>query len=307
MRVIVLVVLCVLIQNVMVSEGNTIIKALSEVGDGKDQERNQRHHHDHHRRHRRRHHRRRSHRRQRRPKTGSKSAKELEREAQKELHVSFDMNPAMLSSRVSFAAVKPSLPPWVVRVDADADESAQETLEEERGTPPVTATGDASRPWEQQKPVGKVLEGDMEVVGSGGEEASPKHAPSRTKRQAFDEFMHVPVCKSISDWVERTEAHDMWGNKVEVLQEIEIGGTRVNQYFYETYCREEKASCLGIDTSRYFSVCKNKHVWAYAKIRTKVGDEGWNLIKIRGSCNCALYSKNPTAGDLDVFSYMGKR
>nr|AMZ00106.1 neurotrophin [Platynereis dumerilii] len=115
------------------------------------------------------------------------------------------------------------------------------------------------------------------------------HAKGRSKRSL--DFVHVPVCDSVSEWVERHEARNMWGHKVEVLQEIDIGGARVNQYFYETKCREEKSACVGIDTQQFYSVCKNKHVWAYAKIRTSAGDEGWNLIKIPGSCNCALFKK----------------
>ena len=67
----------------------------------------------------------------------------------------------------------------------------------------------------------------------------------------------------------------------------------VNQYFYETVCSRNihKRPCLGIDTSKYESTCELKYVWAYAQVRNTFGKLGWNFIKIRGSCNCALVRK----------------
>ena len=169
------------------------------------------------------------------------------------------------SPRVVLSAHKPLLPPVALLEppDDDMDDFALAAVAISRNSTENTESHDSNE-------------------GQG-------RSKGRSKRSL--DFVHVPVCDSVSEWVERTEARNMWGHKVEVLQEIDIGGARVNQYFYETKCREEKSACVGIDTQQFFSVCKNKHVWAYAKIRTISGDEGWNLIKIPGSCNCALFKK----------------
>lgn len=99
------------------------------------------------------------------------------------------------------------------------------------------------------------------------------------------------VCESVSQWVEKTEAEDMWGNRLRVLQQISVGNTRINQYFFETFCATEGCACEGIDTTRYTSNCGNKHIWAYAKTVDSIGNQGWNLIKLRGSCTCTITPK----------------
>ena len=104
-----------------------------------------------------------------------------------------------------------------------------------------------------------------------------------------------PVCDSVSEWVQRFQAEDVWGNQVRVVQEIDNGSSRVNQYFYETRCsRSDRANglppaCSGIDSVLYESVCYETHVWAYARVAeySRSGD-GWTFVKIRASCNCGL-------------------
>ena len=140
-----------------------------------------------------------------------------------------------------------------------------------------------------------------DLARENGETSTGK---SRAKRFA-DALHKEPVCKSVSEWVERTTAEDTWGNTVEVLQKINVGNTLVNQYFYETFCETEKTTCTGIDTRRYNSVCSSQHIWAYAKVRTRDREEGWAIIKVRGSCNCSLFRRS-TAQDtiVDLFSAM---
>ena len=123
-------------------------------------------------------------------------------------------------------------------------------------------------------------------------EKSQKYGSKRrTKRTSgMDaDSISLPACQGVSGWVQRSEADDMWGNTVRVAQNLDIGGARVNQYFYETFCYQENYSCRGIDTTKYKSACQNKYIWAYAKTIDSAGEEGWNLVKIRGSCNCALF------------------
>ena len=142
------------------------------------------------------------------------------------------------------------------------------------------------------------------LANLAGENRQPSAGKSRTKR--FVDTLHKePVCKSVSEWVERTTAEDIWGNTVQVLQKINVGNALVNQYFYETFCETEKTTCTGIDTRRYNSVCSSQHIWAYAKVRTRDGEEGWAIIKVRGSCNCSLF-KRSTAQEtiVDLFSAM---
>ena len=140
-----------------------------------------------------------------------------------------------------------------------------------------------------------------DLARENGETSTGK---SRAKRFA-DALHKEPVCKSVSEWVERTTAEDTWGNTVEVLQKINVGNTLVNQYFYETFCETEKTTCTGIDTRRYNSVCSSQHIWACAKVRTRDREERWAIIKVRGSCNCSLFRRS-TAQDtiVDLFSAM---
>ena len=89
------------------------------------------------------------------------------------------------------------------------------------------------------------------------------------------------------------------GNRVRVLQEIDNGSSRVNQYFYETRCSSSNRqnglppACSGIDSALYESICYETHVWAYAKVAaySRSGD-GWTFVKIRASCNCGLVPRN---------------
>ena len=119
---------------------------------------------------------------------------------------------------------------------------------------------------------------------------SPRHAGDRTKRNAANAL--VPACDSVSEWVQLSQVEDIWGNTLSVLQQIEVGGAIVNQFFYETFCQRADGSavgaCRGIDSTRYTSTCVNKYVWTYAKVTNRHGEVDWSLVRVRGSCNCAL-------------------
>ncbi len=166
------------------------------------------------------------------------------------------------SSRVSLSQVKPMVPPVSLSLNEDMERLAFIAVE----------------------------------IDNNNNNKSEQH---HRDRRSLSEYVYTSVCDSVSEWVEKMDAKDMWGNHVQVLQEIDIGGgVRVNQYFYETRCRQEKTACIGIDTHNYFSVCENKYVWAYAKVATRRQEVGWSLIKIRGSCNCALFKRKSKTVDI---------
>lgn len=106
----------------------------------------------------------------------------------------------------------------------------------------------------------------------------------------------VPACESVSRWVRLTDAEDLWGSRVTVLQQFDNGrGERVDQYFYETYCSRTSAvnppPCTGTDRVNFDSYCLERHVWAYGKVYDQQRQERWTFIKIRASCNCGLSRK----------------
>ena len=110
-----------------------------------------------------------------------------------------------------------------------------------------------------------------------------------------------PVCRSVSQWVAKSESYDVWGNLVQIEQNIEIDGQLINQYFYETSCKKSKSevgvvqhmACKGVDSKLYNSVCRDQYSWVYAYIRNTAGERGWSLIKLNTSCGCALIQRNP--------------
>lgn len=128
-----------------------------------------------------------------------------------------------------------------------------------------------------------------------------------------------PVCGSVSEWVRRAEAEDFLGNRVRLVQNIDNGSSRVDQYFYETYCASSSStssavdtgihqhrrhhdggSCAGIDSSHYDSVCYETHTLVYGLVANySLSGEGWTFIKIRSGCNCGLLEKT-SGGTLAV-------
>lgn len=84
---------------------------------------------------------------------------------------------------------------------------------------------------------------------------------------------------------------DINRNVVAVVQSIEVAGTRVRQYFYETFCAVENCQCLGVEDRRYDSRCETRYVYAYANTVDQYGTAGWNQVKLRGSCSCSIQEK----------------
>ncbi|XP_074662475.1 neurotrophin-3-like [Tubulanus polymorphus] len=100
----------------------------------------------------------------------------------------------------------------------------------------------------------------------------------------------VPVCETREAITDIVWSKDLWGHDVRVAKYINNAGVRNKQIFYETFCADQsaKTSCRGIDKRKYDSQCITRSVWAYAQVITSLGEKGWSIISIRGSCNCAL-------------------
>jgi len=192
----------------------------------------------------------------------------------------FDLKvPPFASERVVFAERPPTTPPWLV--DRTAASAIVELLSH-------ATSHDDNRTTSVPRP-------DSDEVRNTGRQRRSAPAVTLPSHPALLQ----PVCDSVSEWVQRFEAEDVWGNRVRVLQEIDNGSSRVNQYFYETRCTSSNRrnglppACSGIDSALYESICYETHVWAYAKVGeySRSGD-GWTFVKIRASCNCGLVLKS---------------
>ena len=125
------------------------------------------------------------------------------------------------------------------------------------------------------------------------------------RRQRPTRVHPVPTCMSIHAWTQMNESINMNGQRVTVLPYIMMAGERHMQYIYETMCLDEDQSCRGVNKNRYKSECKTKKTYAYAFVRNELGEENWAHIEVRGSCNCALFPKEPMRGRvslLDLFN-----
>ena len=183
--------------------------------------------------------------------------------------------PPVASERVVFASRPPTTPPWFV------DRSVSTALVE-------LLSYATAHEYNRTTSVQRSYSDEIRRSGRQRRSVPSRQLPSHPA-------LLQPVCDSASEWLQLFEAEDVFGNRVRVLQEIDNGSSRVNQYFYETRCTSTNRrnglppACSGIDSASYESVCYESHVWAYAKVAdySRAGD-GWTLVKIRASCNCGL-------------------
>jgi len=198
--------------------------------------------------------------------------------------------PAFASDRVVFAERPPTTPPWFVDRSAATAlaELASRAAAALRDVDNRTASSDEDRDRKQRQ----------RRSATNGRVTLPSHPA-----------LLQPVCDSVSEWVQRFEAEDVWGNRVQVVQEIDNGNSRVNQYFYETRCARANRrnglppACAGIDSVLYESICYETQVCVIAKVAaysrpghgwteySRSGD-GWTYVKIPAACNCGLVLKS---------------
>jgi len=200
----------------------------------------------------------------------------------------FDMDvlpaPPFESDRVVFSERAPTSPPWFIDRSAASAIARLLSHDDQNNR---TASNDEDDETDRRHHTGRQRR--SVTPAADGHISLPSHPA-----------LLQPVCDSVSEWVQRFEAEDVWGHSVTVLQEIDNGSSRVNQYFYETRCTGANRrpnglppACSGIDSVLYESVCYESHVWAYAKVAqySRSGD-GWTFVKIRASCKCGLVLKS---------------
>ncbi|GAU96034.1 hypothetical protein RvY_07537 [Ramazzottius varieornatus] len=133
----------------------------------------------------------------------------------------------------------------------------------------------------------------------------------------------TPSCQTESAWVKLHHAFNLYKNRVEVLPTFEQNNTLVEQIFNERYCAGEslttdgakvehnhhqislpinssqrpewpamlgKHKCFGIDTTAYQGYCVTQQSFVYAMVKNQRGEVGWNVIRVRGGCECAVFS-----------------
>ena len=111
----------------------------------------------------------------------------------------------------------------------------------------------------------------------------------RNRRSA--DYVGESVCDTLSTWSQLDDAVDFNGRSVKVMTMIDQDGARQLQYFFETFCSsDDEPPCRGIDTSAYTSKCTTTYIWVNAFVRNELNQVGWAKIKIRGSCDCSLWS-----------------
>lgn len=126
---------------------------------------------------------------------------------------------------------------------------------------------------------------------------------SREKRQASSGKTPIPVCQTVSDWITKDTGFDKHDNQFTVLQHFTYNTSKgehtFKQYIYEEWCihdgRHTEVPCTGINRHLYTSVCRTKHVYAFAYVEMTQEDgsveRGWIPIRVNGGCECALFSR----------------
>ena len=151
----------------------------------------------------------------------------------------------------------------------------------------------------------------------------PDNRTLRSARSTKEPTAVTPTCQTESVWVKLHHAYDMYKNRVEVLPDFQQNNTIVEQIFHERYCAGDtfltnvpvvesshptplmpsvsshrlewsnmlgKQKCFGIDSKAYHGYCITQHSFVYAKVKNQKGEDGWNVIRIRGGCECAVFN-----------------
>jgi Nerve growth factor family len=134
------------------------------------------------------------------------------------------------------------------------------------------------------------------------------------------------VCPTETVWSRPATALDLYGNLVEVLPAFRQNDVLVEQIFQEKFCASTTThkevrpvlgpsanqgngflpeQCFGIDQKLFEGVCVTQPSFVYANVKNQRGEVGWNVIRIRGGCQCALLER-PHA-DKRIRSYAAKR
>ncbi|XP_053707088.1 neurotrophin-3 [Synchiropus splendidus] len=169
--------------------------------------------------------------------------------------------------------------------------------------------------------------GDRATDRTGWAESS--RALRRDKRSEIDRRRgERSVCDSESGWVtDKVTATDSYGQNVTILKKIQTQTGQINQYFFETRCRQAQpagdgnrvaaaarspemgvagAGCLGVDKKQWVSQCKEKHSFVRALTKDANNRVGWRWIRIDSSCVCVLLSRANRTPAREVLTRRGR-
>lgn len=177
--------------------------------------------------------------------------------------------------------------------------------------------------------------GDREI-GTGGGTLSWTESLRPIRRDKRSHLMdrrrgEKSVCESESVWVtDKTSAIDSHNQRVTILQKIQTQTGPLQQYFYETRCRQPEqrtnashprapggvarpmgtgvagAGCLGVDKKQWVSECKAKQSFVRALTKDANNRVGWRWIRIDSSCVCVLLSRTNQALGREVLARRGR-
>ncbi|KAM9779998.1 uncharacterized protein ntf4 [Neosynchiropus ocellatus] len=169
--------------------------------------------------------------------------------------------------------------------------------------------------------------GDRATDRTGWVDSS--RALRRDKRSDIDKRRgERSVCDSESSWVsDKVTATDSYGQNVTILKKIQTQTGQINQYFYETRCRQAQpagdgsrvaaaarspemgvagAGCLGVDKKQWVSQCKEKQSFVRALTKDANNRVGWRWIRIDSSCVCVLLTRANRAPAREVLTRRGR-
>lgn len=184
--------------------------------------------------------------------------------------------------------------------------------------------------------------GDRAVDRTLGWADSPSAAPEAARPVKRDKRSDTigrrrgekSVCEAESVWVtDKKMAIDSHGQNVTILQQIQTQTGPLQQYFYETRCREAElfsntgrltggggagaaprpvgtgvagAGCLGVDKKQWVSECKAKQSYVRALTKDANNRTGWRWIRIDSSCVCVLLSRTNQMAGRQVLPRQGR-
>ncbi|CAG2119189.1 unnamed protein product [Medioppia subpectinata] len=101
-----------------------------------------------------------------------------------------------------------------------------------------------------------------------------------------EKFPSEEICKTTRQWEQVNTTHDLYDNKVEVVQEEEL-----QQFVFSYRCANLKGQCLGI-SALYHSECTERNGWMYMYYK-KANDKApqWGYVSAPHHCACKLQPK----------------
>ncbi|CAG2161027.1 unnamed protein product [Oppiella nova] len=101
-----------------------------------------------------------------------------------------------------------------------------------------------------------------------------------------EQFPSEEICKTTRQWEQVNTTHDLYDNKVEVVQEEEL-----QQFVFSYRCTNLKGQCLGI-SPLYHSECTERNGWMYMYYKQANNKPPqWGYVSAPHHCACKLQPK----------------